>query len=1151
VGTHPMKSAGAEFSWFPEMGFGGFFLTVLICLFGAAPAKAAANATYDQVTLVGGNPISLHLVPGSVSSVGVEFGRTVAEEILLQTAAPNVSYRILSEDGVQIQSGRASAAGWLAIPLTAAGEKRVQLLLTVDRAQVELPVAWARLETIAIPLNKLRKCARAAQLNSDAQALHMSESAQDVRQAIAKYRDAAAEWAEAEDLYGEAVALGGEAESQFELGHYAGAAQTLERAIRLNGKNNYLNSWLGHIEARSFLDEWETESAQRYIEESLRLANKIDEPALIAEARADRAEVGFLTRDKAAAKDAEESLSAARLEGLPETAAYSLRTMAWIEEDLGHLSRALSLMDEAEAYFRLAGDLRRSLESIEDFTTIKRLTGDDYAALTRYTELEPLTSRLGNPVVYGLLLENIGDVYANLNRKQLASNYYWRADRVFADVGFRSGESMVRGRMCMVDLGFHDLQNALNDCLRAEGIARSMGDRKRIAIAQYRLGMVYQESGEHAKLSRDTANEWKELERALQQFQDAVNASVSINDKRWEAQERLNLGEVLQELGRNEDALEEFMTARDRSQDSEDSAGLLEAQYRVARWYAEDGQYEAAMAELKPALEQIEVFRKKVSNSTLQASYFAAQRKCYELGVELLMREKGPDASSKSDARALEMSEEGRARGLLDALNARAAPVMRLREEAKAGLALPNLAQSNLAVDQAFDQRLKLLLERGGKRELDTNAAKLTMALGMLERTEDESHSAANFIDSSAQTVTTAEIESASRSSGATYLEFALGPAHSYLWVIDGGALKSYVLPPRDQIDAMVKRWRELINSDAIVSRQQNSEEHGPGNPSPDFHRFSARISCVLLGKALKANMMQLVIVPDGDLAMLPFAALPENGCSSRQGGPLIATHEIMLTPSLSVFLSRNPAAERKPFKGEVAVIADPVFDPSDQRARGLKRSRLSQTKSSTSSRAASVALPRLLNTQSEADSILREAQKAGRNQVFVATGLKASLQTVLSPAMQDYRIWHLATHGVYDDTEPEFSGLVFSLVGQDGAPVLGFLKAHDIANLNLRPELVVLSACNSASGENLSGEGIMGLSYSFLRAGAKEVVATLWDIDDATSKDLMAAFYREMIRNGNDAAKALRKSQLAAMKSHRGFSTYDWAGFELTSVGK
>jgi hypothetical protein len=548
-------------------------------------------------------------------------------------------------------------------------------------------------------------------------------------------------------------------------------------------------------------------------------------------------------------------------------------------------------------------------------------------------------------------------------------------------------------------------------------------------------------------------------------------------------------------------------------------------------WYAEDGQYEAAMAELKPALGQIEASRKRVSNSALQASYFAAQRKCYELGVELLMREQERDAASERGARALEMSEEGRARGLLDALNARAASAVRLREEKKAELGLPNLAQSNLAVDQAFDQRLKLLLDGGSKRELDTNASKLTMALGMLERTEDESRGAANLIDSSAQTVTTAEIESASRSSGATYLEFALGPTHSYLWVIDGGTLKSYVLPSRDQIDAMAKKWRGWIISDGIVSGQQNSEEHGPGNPSPDFQRFSARVSCVLLGKAIKANMMHLVIVPDGDLAMLPFTALPENGCSSRPGGPLIATHEIMLTPSLSVFLSRNSPAERKHFRGEVAVIADPVFDPTDQRAQGSKRGRLSQTESGTSSRSASLALPRLLNTQSEADSILREAQKAGRNQVFMATGLKASLQTVLSPAMQDYRIWHLATHGVYDDTEPEFSGLIFSLVGQDGGSVLGFLKAHDIANLNLRPELVVLSACNSAAGENLSGEGVMGLSYSFLRAGAKQVIATLWDIDDTISKDLMVAFYRQMMLNGNDAAKALRKSQLAAIK--------------------
>jgi CHAT domain-containing protein len=160
-------------------------------------------------------------------------------------------------------------------------------------------------------------------------------------------------------------------------------------------------------------------------------------------------------------------------------------------------------------------------------------------------------------------------------------------------------------------------------------------------------------------------------------------------------------------------------------------------------------------------------------------------------------------------------------------------------------------------------------------------------------------------------------------------------------------------------------------------------------------------------------------------------------------------------------------------------------------------------------------------------------------------------VDTVLSPAMRQYRVWHLATHGVYDETMPEVSGLIFSLVAPDGGPRFGFLKAHDIAQLNVPAELVVLSACESAAGENVNGEGVMGLSYAFLHAGAKQVISSLWGVDDAKSKDLMVAFYREYTRNGRNAAQALRQSQLAAMRQPGNSAPYYWAGFELNSVGE
>jgi CHAT domain-containing protein len=262
--------------------------------------------------------------------------------------------------------------------------------------------------------------------------------------------------------------------------------------------------------------------------------------------------------------------------------------------------------------------------------------------------------------------------------------------------------------------------------------------------------------------------------------------------------------------------------------------------------------------------------------------------------------------------------------------------------------------------------------------------------------------------------------------------------------------------------------------------------------------------------------------------------------------------HEITLTPSLSAFLSRKPESENHTFQGEIAIVADPVFDAADSRAMALKIGTHKDGLRPEPARESGAELPRLINTGYEARAIQATVRQAvGNGQVFLAQGFEASLDTVLSPTMRDYRIWHLATHGIYDETTPEFSGLVFSLVEPDGSPRFGLLKAHDIAQLNLPAELVVLSACDSAAGENVSGEGIMGLSYAFLHAGVKQVISTLWSVDDAKSRELMVEFYREFTRNGRNAAEALRQSQLTVMRRLHNSAPYYWAGFELTSVGQ
>jgi len=166
-------------------------------------------------------------------------------------------------------------------------------------------------------------------------------------------------------------------------------------------------------------------------------------------------------------------------------------------------------------------------------------------------------------------------------------------------------------------------------------------------------------------------------------------------------------------------------------------------------------------------------------------------------------------------------------------------------------------------------------------------------------------------------------------------------------------------------------------------------------------------------------------------------------------------------------------------------------------------------------------------------------------------TGLKAlnfdaSRATISRPDLSQYRIVHLATHGFIDDQHPELSGLVLSLVDEKGNPQDGFLRLHDIYNLKLPADLVVLSSCNSGLGKDVRGEGLIGLTRGFLYGGAGSVAASLWKVDDEATAQLMKHFYQGMFNDGLTPAAALRQAQIAMWKGRRWQAPYYWAAFVI-----
>ena len=325
----------------------------------------------------------------------------------------------------------------------------------------------------------------------------------------------------------------------------------------------------------------------------------------------------------------------------------------------------------------------------------------------------------------------------------------------------------------------------------------------------------------------------------------------------------------------------------------------------------------------------------------------------------------------------------------------------------------------------------------------------------------------------------------------------------------------------------------------------------------------------------------RLLIVSDGALQYIPFAALP----SPDEGGPgenarptpLVVEHEIVHLPSASVLaVLRLERVGRKEAPKFVAVLADPVFDRqdarikpgggaagkhADQRTRGPEQDdqpplpnpfssdSLSEALLTRSANdvglleAGAVYLPRLQYSRQEAESILATTP-AGQG--LKAVDFQASRTTATSPELAQYRVVHFATHGLIDSAHPELSGLVFSLVDERGRPQNGFLELQDIYNLNLPADLVVLSACETGLGKEVNGEGLIGLTRGFMYAGASRVVASLWKIDDVATADLMARFYRAMERDSKSPVAALRQAQIEMWQQKRWNSPYYWAAFQI-----
>ena len=224
-------------------------------------------------------------------------------------------------------------------------------------------------------------------------------------------------------------------------------------------------------------------------------------------------------------------------------------------------------------------------------------------------------------------------------------------------------------------------------------------------------------------------------------------------------------------------------------------------------------------------------------------------------------------------------------------------------------------------------------------------------------------------------------------------------------------------------------------------------------------------------------------------------------------------------------------------------VFADPVYDRDDPRLGRIRGSSPVSTAGDESGPRATGGdhVSRLVHTRREARSIAAMVSPTD-----VAIDFDATREAAMSASLGQYRIVHFATHAMVDNSHPELSGIVLSLVDREGKSRDGFLRLYDIYNLKVPADLVVLSACSTALGKDIVGEGLISLVRGFMYAGTRRVIASLWEVDDEATSELMTRFYRGMVVQRLTPPAALRAAQLELLTSTKWNAPFFWAGFTL-----
>lgn len=1041
-----------------------------------------------------------------------------------------------------------------------------------------------------VPGAQEQVCANASQAMTQAESLRAEWKVSSLNAAIEKYGEAQRCWHEANLLQDEARALKGIGDVYYILSDYKKARDYYSQALQIRrdgGDSGAIAEALNDV-SQIYLFLGDGDQAFKYSNEALTISRQMGDK--LNEARALN-NIGkhsaFLGEEQEALDYYNEALPAAKASGNLEVQAQTLLNIGYIHIDIDEAQAALNYYNEALTLWQALNHLRGQARTLTAMGTAYTFLGEKQKALDDHKQASQILQAMGDRFGEAVTFNNIGYTYEALGEEKPALEFYLQALKIYQEVGIPLGQAVTLQYVADIYKSLGQTDEAQKYYEQGLNLCRSMRDRLMEADALNAIGRFSYSLGKR--------------EEAYRNYKESLAIYQEANDWRGQASALNNIGNYLELRGEKQTALEHYTRALKLARSAQNRGAEILTLYNLAHLEQERGNYREARSWIEASLNLIEALRTKVTNEDLRASYFASVYQHYELYIDVLMQMHKQSPADGFDRIALEASERARARSLLEML-------MEAHADLRQGVAAELLAREHLLQKQLnnkAERQRELLKEKGNESQAEALSKEISALTSEYReigaQIKIRSPRYAALVQP--QTLTLSEIQKEVCDSDTILLEYVLGEKHSYLWTITPTRMESFELPARQEIEKSARDFYDLLRARSDRSGETTRQKQERVRKAEARYPEAARaLSKILLGPAAPfLGTKRLLIVSDGVLQYMPFASLPaplaSNSSDGRsvkaaaeqneEGVPLVVEHEIVNLPSASVLVVlRHEMEGRKPAERAVAVLADPVFNLDDDRVRlkvkGSSRPALNKV-SQESNRSRSqrgletnpgkLPAPSVISATQEAD-VLRSARQAGlltRGNAFErlsssrqeaeaifaiappeksikALDFEANIKTATSRALSQYRIVHFATHAFLNDEHPELSGLVLSLVDEKGAPQDGFLRLHEVYNLNLPAELVVLSACQTALGKQIKGEGLIGLTRGFMYAGAKSVVASLWEIDDQATAELMDHFYREMLLKDKSPAAALRAAQIAMwdQKNRKQHSPYYWAAFVL-----